>query len=192
LYNHSRTGLAIEQSCVRISSGAGGRLTVAMTKTVLRIITVLIVLVSSSSPGWAQLQTRKTLSLTAAKQLVSAAEDFALKNKWNVAITLLDEGGNLLFFQRMDGVQIGSIEVSRRKAESAIKFLRPSKSFSDGVSSRPQLMVLPGAFPFEGGLPIEHEGQIIGAIGVSGVTAEQDGMIAKAAVDALKQVVAGK
>jgi len=145
-------------------------------------LALLLTGVSSS----AQLLTKKSLSLEGAKRVASAAEEFARKNKWNVAVAILDEGANLLYFQRMDGVQIGSIEVAMRKAESAIKFKRPSKAFADGVSSRPQVMTLPGALAFEGGLPIEHGSEIIGSIGISGMTAEQDGMVAKAAVEALK------
>lgn len=160
-----------------------------MTRTIPRTAFVLCALLLPGICSAAELPTRRTLSLDAARQMAAAAEQFARKHNWNVAVAVLDEGGNLLYFQRMDGVQIGSIEVSLRKAESAVKFLRPSKAFSDGVSSRPQLMVVPGAFPFEGGLPIEYEGQIIGAIGVSGVTAEQDGMIAKAGVDALTAIL---
>jgi uncharacterized protein GlcG (DUF336 family) len=89
----------------------------------------------------------------------------------------------------MDGVQIGSIEVSRRKAESALKFKRPTKAFSDRVKTEPQVVAIPGAFPLEGGLPIVHENAVIGAIGVSGVTSAQDAEIGQAALDALAKLV---
>ena len=133
----------------------------------------------------AELATKKSLTLELAKGIAEAAQSHAEANNWAVNIAILDDGGNLLYFQRMDGVQIGSIDVALRKAESAIKFKRPTLAFSDGVKSRVQLVSLPGSLAFEGGLPIEHEGQIVGSIGVSGVTAEQDGMIAKAGADAL-------
>jgi uncharacterized protein GlcG (DUF336 family) len=137
----------------------------------------------------ADLATKKALTLEVAKAIATAAEGFARQNTWNVVIAILDDGGNLLYLQRMDGVQIGSIEVAQRKALSAVKFKRPTKVFEDGVGGRPALLALPGAMPIEGGLPIEHEGQILGAIGISGVTSQQDGQIAKAALDALPSIL---
>ena len=140
----------------------------------------------------AQLATRKALTLDVAKQIAAAAEAEAKKNSWNVVIAIFDEGGNLIYLQRMDETQIGSIEVAQRKALSAIKFKRPTKAFEEAlVGGRQAILSLPGAVPVEGGLPITHEGRVIGAIGVSGVTSQQDGQIAKAGVDALAKI-AGK
>jgi uncharacterized protein GlcG (DUF336 family) len=76
-----------------------------------------------------------------------------------------------------------------RKAESAAKFGRPGKAFTDRIPGEPHVMVLPGAFPFEGGLPIIHEGQVLGGIGVSGATAQQDAQIAQAALDAMARLL---
>lgn len=146
------------------------------------VMTVVLLLVGAQSS--AQVLTKKALSLDAAKKIAAAAEDFARKKDWRVAVAILDEGANLLYFQRMDGVQLGSIEVSMRKAESAVKFKRSSKTFSDAVATRPQIINLPGALAFEGGLPIVHLGEVIGAIGISGMTSEQDGEIAQAALEA--------
>lgn len=151
---------------------------------------LMIGLVVAVVGSGAELVTRKTLTLEVAKQLAAAAEEHAVKNEWNVVIAILDDGGHPLYLQRMDGVQIGSIEVALRKAQSAVYFKRPSKVFGDALSGgRTALVSLPGAMPFEGGVPIEWEGQILGAIGVSGVTAEQDGMIAQAGADALKEAL---
>ena len=136
-----------------------------------------------------QLITKKALSLDAARTIAAAAEAFARKNNWSVTLAILDDGGHLLYFQRMDGVNIGAIEVCLRKAESAVKFKRPGKAFADRIPGQPQVMVIPGAFPFEGGLPIVAGGEVIGGIGVSGATAEQDAMIAQAGLDALEKLV---
>ena len=137
----------------------------------------------------AELATRKALTLDAAKQIAAAAEAEAKKNGWNVVICVFDEGGNLIYLQRMDETQIGSIEVAQRKALSAIKFKRPTKAFEDALTGgRQAILSLPGAVPVEGGLPLTHEGRIIGAIGVSGVTSQQDGVIAKAGADSLARV----
>jgi uncharacterized protein GlcG (DUF336 family) len=136
-----------------------------------------------------QLITKKALSLDAARTVAAAAEALARKNNWSVTLAILDDGGHLLYFQRMDGVNIGAIEVCLRKAESAVKFKRPGKAFADRIPGQPQVMVIPGAFPFEGGLPIVAGGEVIGGIGVSGATAEQDAMIAQAGLDALGKML---
>jgi glc operon protein GlcG len=140
----------------------------------------------------ADLPTKKVLSLEAAKQIAAAAEKHARENKWNVCISIVDDGGHLIYFQRMDGTQHGSILVSQRKAETAIGFKRPSKIFEEGVAGgRNALLALPGATPLEGGIPLVVDGEMIGAIGVSGVTSTQDSQIAQAGVDALA-TIAGK
>lgn len=137
----------------------------------------------------AQLVTKRTLTLDAAKKIAAAAEAEAVKNKWNVVIAILDETGHLVYLQRMDDTQVGSVEVAIAKAESAFKFRRPTKVFEDAVvSGRQAILRLPGAMPFEGGLPLTVDGRVIGAIGVSGVTAQQDGQIASAGVAALTKM----
>jgi uncharacterized protein GlcG (DUF336 family) len=136
------------------------------------------------------LPTKKTLSLTVAKQIAAAAEKHALENKWNVCIAIVDDGGHLVYFQRLDGTQTGSVLVSQRKAQTAISFKRPSKVFEEQVAGgRNALLGLPGAVPLEGGIPLVVDGQMIGAIGVSGVTAQQDGMIAQAGADSLAGIL---
>jgi len=110
-----------------------------------------------------------------------------------VCIAIVDDGGHLIYFLRMDGTQTGSVLVSQRKAQTAIGFKRPSKVFEEGVAGgRNVLLGLPGAVPLEGGLPLSVDGQMVGAIGVSGVTAQQDGMIAQAGVDSLPAIVGKK
>ena len=129
------------------------------------------------------------ITLEQAKKVMAGSEAEATKNKWNVVITILDSGGNLVMTHRMDGAQLGSIEVAREKAYSSVAFRRPSKVFEDGVAQgglNLRILRLSGAAPFEGGLPIIVDGKIIGAVGVSGVTSQQDGQIAKAGADALK------
>ena len=141
----------------------------------------------------ADLPTKKVLSLEVAKQVAAAAEKHARENKWNVCIAIVDDGGHLVYFQRLDGTQTGSVIVSQRKAQTAISFKRPSKTFEEGVAGgRNALLGLPGAVPLEGGIPLVVEGEMIGAIGVSGVTAQQDGMIAQAGADALAGIVSKK
>ena len=103
----------------------------------------------------------------------------------------MDDGGNLLYLQRLDETQLGSIEVAIQKAQTAVNFKRPSKAFEEALvtNNRTPILKLPGAIPIEGGLPIVVSDKVIGAIGVSGVTAQQDGQIAKAGVDALPKIL---
>ena len=134
----------------------------------------------------AQLADKKALTLELAKQMALAAEKEASGNKWTMVIAVLDDGGNLLYLERMDETQIGSIEVAIQKARSALAFKRPTKAFEDAVAGgRVAVLKLPGAMPIEGGVPILVDGKVIGAIGVSGGTSQQDGLVAKAGADAL-------
>ncbi len=134
-----------------------------------------------------ELTTKKSLNLAVAKKIAAAAEAEARKNNWNVVICVLDEGANLLYLQRMDGTQIGSIDVAVAKAASAIKFKRPTKVFEEAVKGgRNVILKLPGALPVEGGEPITADGNIIGAIGVSGVQSNEDGEIARAGAASVK------
>lgn len=147
-----------------------------------RILTLTLM---ASAALFGQLATKKALTLDAAKQIAAAAEAEAKKNSWNVVIAIVDDGANLVYLQRMDETQIGSIDVAIGKAASAIKFKRPSKAFEDAVAGgRQVVMRLPGALPVEGGIPLTVGGRMIGAIGVSGVQSNQDGQIAKAGADA--------
>ena len=129
------------------------------------------------------------ISLDAAKKVMAGAEAEAKKNNWNVVIAVLDSGGNVVILHRMDGTQIGSIEVAREKAYSAVAFRRPTKVFEDlvgqgGVNLR--LLRLSGASPLEGGIPIVMDGKLVGGVGVSGVTSAQDAQIARAGIESLK------
>ena len=103
----------------------------------------------------------------------------------------MDDGGNLLYLQRLDETQIGSIEVAIQKAQTAVNFKRPSKALEEALinNNRTPILKLPGAIPIEGGVPIVVNDKVIGAIGVSGATAQQDGQIAKAGVDALPKIL---
>ena len=129
------------------------------------------------------------ITLEQAKKVMVGAEAEAKKNSWGMVITILDSGGNVVMMQRMDGTQLGSVDVARDKAWSAVAFRRPTKVFEDAIAqggANLRLLRLTGASPIEGGIPLMADGKIIGAIGVSGGTAPQDGQVAKAGVDGLK------
>jgi uncharacterized protein GlcG (DUF336 family) len=142
-------------------------------------------LVAATVGSFAQLGTKKSMTLAAAKQIAAAAEKEAVANKWNVVIAVLDDGGNLVYLQRMDGTQIGSVNVAIGKAESAVKFKRPTKAFEDALKGgRQAILRLPGALPVEGGIPLMRDGVVVGGIGVSGVQSFEDAQIATAGVKA--------
>jgi uncharacterized protein GlcG (DUF336 family) len=125
------------------------------------------------------------VTLERAKRLVAAAEAEARRHDFLMAFAIVEPSGALVAFERMDGVQYGSLEVAQAKARSAALFRRPSKAFADTVSQgKVGVMSLPGAVAVEGGIPIVVDGRIVGAIGVSGGTSEQDGAVAMAALAA--------
>jgi uncharacterized protein GlcG (DUF336 family) len=129
------------------------------------------------------------IPLAEARRVIAAAQIEAMKNKWSVAIAVVDSGGHLVAFERMDTTQYGSIDVAQEKARTAVAFRRPSKAFQDTIAAGGEgmrMLKLPGALPIEGGLPLVIGGKLVGAVGVSGVTSAQDGQIAAAGVAALK------
>jgi uncharacterized protein GlcG (DUF336 family) len=129
------------------------------------------------------------ITLEQAKKAISAASAEARKNNWGMAIAVVDTGGALVSFERMDNTQTGSIKVAIQKAQSAAAFRRPTKVFEETLASGGgglRILGLPGAIPIEGGYPIVIDGRIVGAIGASGGTAQQDGQTASAGISALK------
>ena len=123
-----------------------------------------------------------------AKKVMAAAEAEAVKNKWPVVITILDSGGNIMMVQRLDNAQFGSVDISRDKAKSAVALRRPTKAFQDLIAqggANLRLLNI-GYSVLEGGIPIIVGGKVIGGIGVSGVTSQQDAQIAQAGIDGLK------
>ncbi len=130
--------------------------------------------------------TKSFLTLEDAKLVAAAAEAEALRNNWSVVIAIVDEGGHLIYLQRLDNTQIGSVDVAIQKARSAIAFRRPTKVLEEQINQgHLRYLGLPGAIPIEGGLPIVFKDQFLGAIGVSGVRSYQDAQIAQAGIDAL-------
>jgi uncharacterized protein GlcG (DUF336 family) len=148
-------------------------------------------LFSVSAQAADALSVRKSINLTVAKQLAAAAEAEAVKNKWNVVIALVDAGGHLVYLQRIDNTQHGSVDIAVQKAQTAVAFKRPTKAFEDGLASGRTGLLRLNALPLEGGVPLIVAGEVVGAVGVSGVTSQQDGVVAKAAADALAKLAGG-
>jgi glc operon protein GlcG len=133
--------------------------------------------------------TRKTLSLADAKHIAAKASAKANAEGWTVVIAIHDNGGNLIYLERADGTQLGSIDVAQAKSQTALRFKRPTKALEDTVlSGRVHMMSLPGITSVEGGLPLTMNGEIVGSIGVSGVQSSQDGQVAAAGAAALSEL----
>jgi len=128
------------------------------------------------------------ISLEQAKKAAAAAvSEVAKVGSAPDAIAIVDHGGFLIYFERMDNTQLGSVEIALEKARSAALFRRPSKAFEDALAGgRTAILAIHGALPLEGGVPIISGGKLVGAIGASGGTAQQDGQVAQAGAEALK------
>jgi glc operon protein GlcG len=157
-----------------------------MRKHMFAALAGLALALAAAHAAHAQLIDKKTLSLVEAKKIVAAAAADATKSNLTMAIAIVDDGGHLVLFERMDDTQVGSIDVAIRKARSAAFYRRPTKVFEDGViAGRSVILALDNAMPIEGGLPLMAGGKLVGAIGVSGGTAPQDGVVAAAGAAAL-------
>lgn len=129
---------------------------------------------------------KPVLTLDDAKNIAAAAEAEALRNSWRVVIAIVDDGGHLLYLQRNHGTQFGSVEIAIQKARASVALQRPTKVIEDAVlGGRLIHLALPGVLPAEGGVPLMHDNQIIGGLGISGVRSSEDGQIAQAGVAAL-------
>jgi glc operon protein GlcG len=150
--------------------------------TPLRRLVASSVLIFFTLTAHAQVIDRKTLSLEAANKIIAGAIAEAKANNWLVDIAVVDDAGHLLSFQRMDGALIGSIEVAIGKARTASLFRRPTKVLEEAAKTRPAIVTLPNGVLLQGGVPVVVNGQTVGAVGVSGVTSQQDEQIAEAGV----------
>ncbi|MDX2203337.1 MAG: heme-binding protein [Hyphomicrobiaceae bacterium] len=131
------------------------------------------------------MKTKHILTLEAAKAALSSAESEAAKNGWTMAVAVVDDGGNLVGFSRMDGAQIASIQIAIDKAKAAIGFRRPTKALEDIVAAGRVAFLSVGSLPIEGGVPLIYNGDMVGAIGASGGMPVQDGATAQAGAAAL-------
>jgi uncharacterized protein GlcG (DUF336 family) len=130
-------------------------------------------------------------SITAeqAKTVAAAAVAEARKNQWTMAIAVVDPSGDLVYFEKMDNTQVGSVDVAIQKARASARFKRPTKAFQDALAAGGEgwrILSLEGAVAVEGGLPLIVGGKIVGAIGASGGSAQQDGVTAAAGAGILK------
>ena len=138
------------------------------------------------------LPAKKSLTLEAARLMAAAAEATAAKNGWKVVIAVVDDGGHALLVHRLDGTQSSSVPTAMGKARSAVAYKRPTRILEEMINQGRYSFLSAGGDPvaLQGGLPIEVEGQLVGGIGVSGVKASDDEIVARAGLDALRDALA--
>jgi glc operon protein GlcG len=152
----------------------------------LRTFLIALLALTMARPAAAQTADAKVLTLAGARTMMEAAEAEARRNNWNVAIAIVDAHGELILFQKMDNVQVASVDISQAKARTAARMRRPTKALDDAVTGgRLALLAVDGVLPLEGGVPVIHNGVVIGAVGVSGVMSAQDAQIAAAGIRAV-------
>jgi glc operon protein GlcG len=130
-----------------------------------------------------------SINLESARKVATVAVGEARKNNWNMAIAIVDPSGELVYFEKLDGTQAASVNIAIDKARSSARFKRPTKALQDVLATGGaglRMLALDGAVPVEGGVPILMDAKIVGAIGVSGGTSQQDGEVATAAAAAVK------
>jgi uncharacterized protein GlcG (DUF336 family) len=162
-----------------------------MKKCILISVLSLILSISFGWGAFAQMPNPygPPINLEAAKKAAASAIAEARKNNWTMAVAIIDIGGNLVYFEKMDGTQTASIRVAIGKGRSAAIWKRPTKVWQDAVAEGGaglRILALEGAVPIEGGLPLVMDGKIVGGIGVSGGSGAQDGVVAKAGADSVK------
>jgi len=131
------------------------------------------------------MRTKRALSLSDARRIVDAARAEAEQRRWNVSIAVVDDGGFLLALERMDGAGPQTPEIATRKAWTAAMVRLPTKTVEDMAKDRPGLLGMPGQLRVQGGLPIQVEGEWVGAVGVSGVASHEDEQVSRAGIAAL-------
>jgi glc operon protein GlcG len=152
------------------------------------ILGVLLMTMSTSGAAQAQLPSKRVLTLEAARHVAAAAEAEARKHNWAVSIAVVDDAGHLILFHRLDGAKLVAIDIAMRKARTAVFFQDATKSLEEEVTKggRTALLPIEGFMPLEGGVPLMVGGQMVGAVGVSGVTGQQDAQCALAGAAALR------
>ena len=131
------------------------------------------------------MKTRPELTLADCQKIAAAALAEAQRNKWVVAIAILDDGGHLLHFVRMDGATPASAGIAVEKGRTAAISRRPSGTWQERIKTRPEMLKMPGILPVQGGVPILVDGACVGGVGVSGVQSHEDEQIAQAGIDTL-------
>ena len=174
----------------RICYASGRILQTRRRTTVARrllMLGLIMLVMGVTGTAQSQLPTKPVMTLEAARRVAAAAEAEARKNNWAVSIAVLDDSGHLILFQRMDGSKLVAIDIAIRKARTAVYFQGPTKDLEAEVAGgRTALLPIDGFMPLEGGVPLMAGGKLVGAVGVSGVSGQQDAQCALAGAAAMR------
>ena len=151
-----------------------------------RALIVPLLLLGSATAAHAQLRATKALTLDGAKNIAEAAEAEAKKNNWSMVVAIVDASGSLVLFHKADGTRPSNVEFALGKARTAARFQRPTKGLDSAVTAGRIQYLAADMLPIEGGVPIIVDGQVIGAVGVSGGSSAQDAQVASIGIAALK------
>jgi glc operon protein GlcG len=150
--------------------------------------TLALSMAFAASAGMASAQDRRpdygpSLDIQKAKQIAAGTIAECQKNGWNVAVAVVDPHGSLVYFERMENTQYASVDIAIGKAKAAATYRRPTRAFAEAINKgSPATATLPGVFASPGGVPVSVDGKVTGAVGVSGVTGDQDEQCAKAGI----------
>src|SRR5215469_5219457 len=153
------------------------------------IVAALVLTIAAAGQAPPVVPYGASITADAAKKLAAAAIAEARKNNWAMAVAVVDTAGYLVYFERMNETQLASVQIAQEKAKSAALFRRPTKVFQDAVAGGGvglRMLGLTGAVPVEGGIPLIVNGKLVGAIGASGGTSDQDGHTAQAGASVIK------
>jgi uncharacterized protein GlcG (DUF336 family) len=152
-----------------------------MSRNLLAAFSLVALVATGASAQDRRPEYGTAINTAAAKKIAAGVLAECQKNGWNVAVAVVDNHGFLLYFERMDNTQTASMEIAVGKARSAATYRRPTRAFTDAINKGgPATATLPGVFASPGGLPIMADGKVVGGVGVSGVTGDQDEQCAKA------------
>jgi len=133
------------------------------------------------------MKTRPELTLADCERVMAAAAAEAKRNQWIVAIAIVDDGGHLLHFSRMDGATPANAAISVEKGRTAAMSRMTSGKWQERIKTRPEMLKMPGILPVQGGVPIVVDGACVGGVGISGVQSHEDEQIANAGIAALQK-----
>jgi glc operon protein GlcG len=154
-----------------------------------RILFSLALLIFGAVPASAQLRATSVVTLEGARNIVAASEEEAKKNNWSMSFAIVDASGGLVLFHKGDGSRPSNVDFAMAKARTAARYQRTTKSLDSAVTAGRIQFLASDALPIEGGVPIIVDGQIIGAVGVSGGTAAQDAQVASVGIAALRKTI---
>lgn len=189
-FDEARVAAGFERATVREADGGrfiSRRTIVPRCPLAVLVATSLLATALAAAPVHAQVQVTRSVASAGAERALAAAAAEARKQGWAVSIAVVDPAGELVAFLRLDGALQASVDIARAKARTAARFRRPTKALESALADgRLAILGLEGVTPVEGGVPIVINGEVVGAVGVSGVTSAEDAQVARVGAGAVQ------